>query len=457
MWRRFLAIIGYVGVGLFVVGGTVLLVAYGRGYSYDFKAHRFLLNGLIILDSTPSGAEVAVNGKLIRPTTPYHSTIEAGDYDFTLIKDGFRSWSKHLSINASEVTFAQYVLLVPETLKTEQTKLNVKAADLVASPNHKHLAYLSTDPEANVWIFDTGNRTSRKIYTARATSTSPAETLKNLVWGSDNTHLLITSDFGGRSHLLVATTGSTTPVQDLTDSFNQDFNLPAIDPTSGNLLYFISSDGSLQRLNLNDQTISAVLAQNVSSFAFGGGRVFYVTTTKLGRSLLSLDRAGHSQELVQSLAQSSTYEILYAKANGKDLLMVTPADSTTATLYQDIFGAHPIAKAIGNNVTHLSRSPSGRYVVAYGQSDVITYDLEKSHRYDFKVGFKNIQSVSWYDEYHLLVVEGGIPNLIEFDGGNRTPLVGGLTDNAFPTADHTGIFGLAAAGSGSQVVFERLK
>jgi hypothetical protein len=116
MLRRFLLPLGYLAVAIVIVGVTVSLVAYGRGYSYDFTNNRWVVNGLVLVSSFPSGADVKVNGKNLHHKTPYRATLEAGDYNFEVVKAGYRSWSKRLTIVASGVTWAQYVLLFPPEL-----------------------------------------------------------------------------------------------------------------------------------------------------------------------------------------------------------------------------------------------------------------------------------------------------------------------------------------------------
>ncbi len=452
MLRRALVAASYIVGGLVIIGATVGLVAYGKGYSYDFKNHRFILNGLVILESSPSGGKVLINGLDAHHSTPYRSTIESGDYTFSVVKDGFRTWTKTLTLIPSEVTFAQYVVLFPTTITTEPTKLAVAAYGLADSPNRKRLAYLSSGKKPAVYLMDAISRMSKRYYAARA-----GETLTSVSWSDDGSRLLLATTYKKRAHFLVLDAVGTAPAEDLTDLFNQDFRQLKFNPANRDELYWISPESNLHRLNLAERTASAVLASNVSSLGFGGGRVFFVQTTPLGQSLFSLDRSGHKTELIQALAKSDSYEILEENHKDKDYLVVVPARARTATIYQDFFSGHPVATVIGKGVDKIVASPNGRFLAAYGAGSVVAYDLEKTRHYDFKLSKHSIDNLGWYDDFHLLATVNGQPEIVEFDGGNLTLLPGGLQGTVFSSPDRANLIGLSKDKAATSVVYELLK
>ena len=53
-------VLGYGVAGAVVVIGTIILIAYGSGYFYDFKTGRLVQRGLLLLDSTPGGATITL-------------------------------------------------------------------------------------------------------------------------------------------------------------------------------------------------------------------------------------------------------------------------------------------------------------------------------------------------------------------------------------------------------------
>lgn len=437
MFRRVLKLTGYVVGALLMVGATIALVAYGKGYSYDFKNHRFVLNGLVIIETAPDNANVLVNGKQVSSDTPYRSTIEAGRYSFEVSKVGFRSWSKSLEVRASEVVFAEYVILFPNQIKVESSNLGHPAQSLVGSPDRKRIAYLSADKSPAVWLLDPDERVTRQLYAARA-----GETLTSLVWASDNSRVLLTSKLNDKTNYIVLSTGRDVNPQNLTDLFNQDFQQLRFNPANNNEMYWISPQGNLHRLNLSDRTASAILADKVSSFSFGGGRVFYVQATKLGKSLFSLERSGTKQELIQSLAESPSYEILFHRLDERDYLVVVPSQAKTATMYQDIFSKNIEAKVIAKDVDHIKRSPDGRFLVVHNSDTITTFDVKKKRLYDFRSSPKGITSLEWFDDFHLVLVAGGKSLVIEYDGANVTTLES-VGSPAYASPDRKALVGLS--------------
>ena len=65
MMRRILASLGYLAVAALIIGGTIGLVAYGEGYEYSFMQNRFVLKGLVLINSSPGAATITVISPLV--------------------------------------------------------------------------------------------------------------------------------------------------------------------------------------------------------------------------------------------------------------------------------------------------------------------------------------------------------------------------------------------------------
>src|SRR5689334_10585410 len=133
MLRRILIIASYLGVGFAIVVTTILLVAYGQGYSYDLRTHHFNLNGLLILSSVPGGASISLNGKLNSHKTPYRTYTTAQSYEVVISKSGYFTWRKTVNVRPPEVTNLADIFLVPSDLKTETIDTADSVSALAAS------------------------------------------------------------------------------------------------------------------------------------------------------------------------------------------------------------------------------------------------------------------------------------------------------------------------------------
>ncbi len=450
MLRRILTFSGYLGVTLLVVGVTVALVAYGNDYVYDFSTHRIIQKGHVIINTLPNGIRVTADGKQLNKKTPYQAAYKVGVHSFELAKDGFLPWKKTLEVIAGQVTLARYVILMPKdpvrTVLDSQPQLVAQAI----SKDHRHLAYISGGATPALYTLDLGNPKPVKLYAPKAaTATEPAEVLTGVTWSDDASHLLVVSSMGDQVvHRLAAASGGE-PLN-LTNQYRFNFTGLKFSSSTWKQMYWVSPDG-LRRVDNDNQSVSAVLADKVTQFWVMPDRVLYVQQTDLGRSLWSLDNRGHRQELIQALVESDSYAVAYANYRGKDELAVVPSKTQTGTLYSDIFGSTPVAKVVAHDVTGISFSPDGHLLALSSPTVITTYDLERSSIDNSFVSYSivdqpgTLSALTWFDNYHLLTNREGKLYWSEFDGANRAEL--GTAYGLFPaynTADMKSVvmFGL---------------
>ena len=429
MLKRIITAFGYVLLTAAVIALTVGLVAYGNGYTYNFKNHKLIRTGLIIVQSIPSGLQVSLEGKTLKKKTPYRVSVEAGDYQIGLKKNGYYNWSKIIHVIASEVSLAQYVLLIPKQPQTTTLDTRPQIIAQNISRDHRHLAYIAAGAEPAVLTLDTSNQSAKpvRVYVPRAASeTLPAELLTDVTWAEDASHLLIVSKIGETvTHHLVQANGS--DLKNLTAQYGFNFTGIKFSGTNWQQLYWISPDG-LRRLDVGTQSVSGVIASKVSQFLMSDSRVLYVQLTDLGRTLWSTDSRGNNQQLIQPLPESDSYSIAAARYNNQDYLSVVPSKTAIGTLYSGIYDSNPVSKVVARNVGITSFSPDGHLAIYNSATAVKTYDLERSdvdHKtvvYDFPAASGVISSITWFDNFHLLTARGGNLWWSEFDGANQVDL-----------------------------------
>ena len=395
---KLLPAISFLATTGFIVLGTIVLVAVGSGYSYDFKTHRQTRNGLVIVGSQPSNAIIHLNSKDIRRKTPYRATLEEGQYTLDISRDGYAGWTKKVDIVTSNVSWLQYVWLLPQQLKDTIAISSAEISQLTTSRDHKHLAFVDT---SGVWIMDEASRITSKLFAntpvadktaSRTALEAPVQSVQSIVaWSDDASRLLIIASIADKPHYLLINVADNT-TQDLTNIFKFDLSQLRFYPGKNNELYWLSSEG-LRRLDISAQTVSAVLADDIISYDFGGDRLLFVQKTSLGRSLYSSDHQGKDKkELVQGLVDSPSYDIAYASYKGQDIMAVIANSSKTLTLYSDFNSNNLVAKTIAKNVNHVVINSDGRFIAYYSSDNGHVYDLEKSQDYDLGNG-KNTMSV----------------------------------------------------------------
>ncbi len=462
MLRRILIFVGYLGLALFVVGATFGLVAYGNDYTYDFSTHKIIQEGHIILDSLPSGIKVMADGKLLSKKTPYQAPYRVGTHTFALSKSGFWPWTKTVQIFAGEVTWVGDAILVPKqpTVTVLDSRAQIVAQNI--SNDHRHLAYVTGGDKSAVYVLDLGNPKPVKVYTpAAANGPTPAEVLTGVTWSADASHLLVSSQIGGKpTYRIMASDGS--GQTDLTQQFGFDFTGLQFSDYDWRQLNWVSQ-GGLRKVDVGAQSVSDVLAANVVQFWPISDRTLYVQQDNAERSLWSVDSGGNHQQLIDVLPETGTYAVAYANYDGEDELAVVPTATATGTLYSGIFSNTPVAKVLAKGVSDVSFSPDSHFVTFNSASTFVTYDIEESSVFRklvlYTVGGQVAQvgGLTWYDSYHLLANRGGTLRWSEYDGDNSLSL-GTLYSNfpAYHSSDFKSIIAFRPTKQGVDIVSIRI-
>lgn len=428
MTRSILTLIGYFALTAIVVLTTVALVAYGQGYTYDFKNNRFTHNGLVLISTNPSGATVKVELKSGTKKTPYHASFEAGSYRFNVTKSGYEPWTKVLKVVASQVTLAQYIVLLPKD--RPQTVIDRRAAmtNQVITRDHRSMAYIVPGADGGLYTIDlTSNRATRVYQPIAASGAVAEEVLTDVAWSDDASRILLGSTVAGKytKRLITVSDGV---AQNLTEKFNFDFTSLQFSGRDSRQLYWLNPDG-IRRLDLNAQTVTGILADKVSQFVIAGDRVLYVQTTDLGESLGSLDSRDRKETIIQALVKSPTYSMEYQTYQGRDFLAVIPSSNGIGTLYSDIYSNNISAKVVAQNVTDVIYSTDNHIATFYSPTKLVSYDFDRSAQLGravtdtalIPIG-KEISTLSYYDGDHLLVNQAGRLVFMEFDGQNGVDL-----------------------------------
>jgi hypothetical protein len=452
MLPRLLAILGYIVGAVIIIGGTVLLIAYGKGYSYDFNTGRLLHRGLVLLESAPSNAQITLGNKVLKQKTPYRQTFEGGEYDFTVAKDGFRTWHKRIEVIPAQVSLVQYLLLLPQHFQVDSVATYPAISQALASRDRHRLGFVvPSGPTAGVWSLDTGNREQTRLYIPpTAVAGQPAEQLQIVSWSDDASHTLVKRTAGTAISYLVLAANGSDPVIDLATAFpGVDFATADFNPSNWRELYWISPEG-LRRVDVTTKAVSQPFAQKLATFGFAGDRVLFVDTSQPVASLWSLDRGGHTQRLVPELAPSVSYSLAFSTYIGTPQAVVVAPDSHNVTLYTDIYNQGKVtAKTIDVSASRASFNGDGRFVLLSDDAHVSTYDLERSKIYRFPEINSKVTGLSWFDTYHVQFNRGGQIVLAEFDANYAIAITRGDGLAPFNSSDNKYVFATAPTSSGT--------
>lgn len=221
------------------------LVFYTSGYRWNPKKEKIERNGTLIIDSTPDGARIWLNGRDSGETTPVTmQNVAPGHYDIKVELDGYSTWEKRLDVYPEYVTFANTIKLWKSSQPVPFTSQNISL--LEASPNGSFLAGLVTATSSSdlfIWEPDGSLRTHR-TFTEHLSPTS------QLNWSPDSRAILVESPTTtGMDAWLVTIRTETKPTQLPTGNYVWDGS--AVRGVSGRSRISINqSDGTFTRTEL---------------------------------------------------------------------------------------------------------------------------------------------------------------------------------------------------------------
>lgn len=154
-------IIYTIAIALFIVSIAGLVISYGRGYRLNFERKTISPTGILSASSSPDGASVWVDNRLVSATNTSIS-LPPGWYDIRISKEGYQSWQKRIKILGEVVNKAEALLIPTNPSLRAITSTGVYSPSL--SPTGTRVAYIVPTTEATesaslksktgVWILD---------------------------------------------------------------------------------------------------------------------------------------------------------------------------------------------------------------------------------------------------------------------------------------------------------------
>lgn len=92
-----------------IVGASIAVIAYGRGYRLDVTKKSLSSTGLMVATSDPTGAQIIVDGK-VKSATNTTVNLRPGWYTVQIRKEGYIPWEKKLRVQGEVVTRADAYL-----------------------------------------------------------------------------------------------------------------------------------------------------------------------------------------------------------------------------------------------------------------------------------------------------------------------------------------------------------
>lgn len=190
-----------------ILGVSLAVIAYGRGYRVDVTKSGFKPTGLISATSDPVGAQVFIEGTL-KTATNNSFAVDPGWYSVTISKEGYIPWQKKLRVQGEIVARADAFLFPTNPSLSPLTTLGIQ--NPILSPDGSKIAYTipkehldnGLTKKAGLWVYALSDaplgRNRDPIQLALLDDTFDVSTA-TLTWSPDSTQILATTKgFGAR-------------------------------------------------------------------------------------------------------------------------------------------------------------------------------------------------------------------------------------------------------------------
>lgn len=257
---------------------TPMVIFYATGYKFNLQGVKLEKTGVFILDSSPQGAKIYVNGKLQQAflkkifsqesnyiTTPAKiKGFLPDEYDITMELDGYFPWNKKLTIYPNTSTYAEDVFLYKKSLPISVLAEKINSLEL--SPDKTKLAALA-DGRIAILNLSNGGQNSLPAPSEYSTSSS--------AWSPDGNNLLI-------GNVIINDTGA--PTIDLY-KYGKNIYAAAWDEANGNMLYY-RNDDDLFSFELSAKIPAKILSnKQFDSYLIKNGNIFLTKKTGAAMNL----------------------------------------------------------------------------------------------------------------------------------------------------------------------------
>lgn|GEM_PF-2831349 len=448
------AILGFL-VALFCVSGPWLAL-YSMGYRFrlgDESGRTTIVveeRGLILLESTPSGASVSVDGTLTKLKTPASIYRPApSECTVTLSLLGHQEWTRAFKVQPQTVSRAENIVLPPSKIEP-QLVTAMPVSCFALSGDGKFLAFADTANPPHLWLKDTSSAEDAvKIPHDSPRFFSPKTVVQQIEFAA-----------GSRAALITARVGDATANQTFWLSLREPYELVKLDElVSGGETFkinprtphqvFVVAGGQLNRVDAKERTVKRDISRDIEAVELGDDSLWLV---RQGSSVIharpfNSDEPADDKELltfatpVPDGALEPTRRIVADGSRNAALLL-----ANEGALVRD--DTRKLAPAF-QGVQMIAFSPDHRWVALADANSVQIIDAfpirgalferstepqrEMLQPYRVENGTSISQIFWWDDAAHLLVRRGKMLDLIETDlplGGHRIVLLDNLPEDS---------------------------
>jgi hypothetical protein len=442
--HRIRLFIGYALLAVAIGVSTLILAYLANGYYVDRDTGEIIQNGLVFVDSNPSGADVYLNGEKQSGKTDARLVIPGGSYDIGVYKPGYRNWTRSLTLEGGSLRRLTYARLIPDTLETKPAlTLQATPANTSQSIDKRWLFLAYSEVPLAYSIIDLSQaQLNEEVLSLPAGIVSAENGILEVVeWTNDDKYMLATYTAGESVEYLLLDRTNGAAAINLTTTFKlKDAEIALKDRTRD--MYFVyRTDTNL----LYEATLESGISESpiisiplLAYKTFVKDWVLYVTSSGDEGLVDVRFKRGDKDILIKQIRTDKEYFLELAKLGNAPIMALSSPIEDRAIVYYDPEkylnenpqSAIPVATTVLRVplIKGLSISSDSSVVLAYGPENVASHEFDADRSYNF-VSEKPLslaQEPRWMDGQHFLFSTAGVQQMVDFDGSNQYELVESL-------------------------------
>ena len=434
---------GYFLVAFAVLIGVVILLFANQGYRLDLKGN-VLQNGLLFVNSHPSGADAYVEGlhnKLkANNKTDTKFELREGSYKVTIKKTGYRSWQRKINLEGGTVERLAYPFLFPEKLKSTNLKeFEGDPINISASPDRKWIIAQSPVNFLEFNVFDTSDlkKQSTSFVIPDNILSKPAsnQSLELVEWASDNSSVLFKHYFDDQFEFIIINKDKPELSINVNNfSAQKPLEVALIDKKTDKLYLHMAEDGLLQQVDMKTKVLTPIAVKVLAYKGHGDDKLVYVTPHDTKPELVKvIIKDGDKSYDLKEFPAKTNYLVDIAKFDNAWYVVAGASSENAVYVFKDPITALSSESQIKNifartlrieNPKKVSFSANARIIAVQSGQKFAVFDAEtdRQYRYSIEDRFDTDKPASWMDGHRLTTSSNNQVLVFDFDGINQQKL-----------------------------------
>ena len=422
-------------MSLTVVTVVAILVLVVANYGFNRETGTLEQRGLVQFASTPSGANVTVDGVTLSARTSTKHSVEPGEHSFMVHRDGYEPWNLTTTIPEGGLVWLNYARLVPKDRTNQSISTYDKVVASATAPDKKSilLQYDLAQPAFRLVDISRDQPSGKDIILSPALFDDPAEgqtpQFSISGWDESGRYLLVRHTLGDKTDIIVLDTRN----PDRSVNISREFSLPItgalLSGRSGNILYIVS-EGNLRKVDVAGGTVSRSLVSGVEQFSlYDTNTIAFVARTENEGTVSRVAGIYREGDETPTVLRTVAHDVplLIATSTYYGSTYTAIAEGAKLTIYKGQYdhGIEGLTRIVGRTLpastTRLEFNDVGSYVLARSETSFTSFSLERQLFATVELPVSS-QGLYWLDSMHLGLIVDGQLTMRDIDGTNQHDL-----------------------------------